>query len=360
MAQLTAAMLKEGTLKHSSAQAGRGGRLPRRALRRRQRQRQRVDQHAGIERALRRGARAGGRGRDQARVRARSELDKLKKRELARLELQMASPRFLATREFSKAAVRHASVRARRHDQSRREEASSARTWSTWHGAHFAPNNAFLIVVGDVTPEKVAARAERAFAGWTKKPVAPAEYPRRLCAARAGDPGRSPCLGAVCDLIGNLALPRNDPNYIPLMVANQVLGGSAASRLVHGPAREAQPDLRRVLRVDERVGLGAVQRVGRRAQRSHRRTPCKRSTSISIASSRNRRAQTSSPTPSATWSIASRCASRPRTGSRRSSRPARLRLARRLLGSLRPADRAGHTGAGARGRPELHPAGRKP
>ena len=32
-------------------------------------------------------------------------------------------------------------------------------------------------------------------------------------------------------VIGNLALKRNDPQYIPLMVANQVLGGSAASRL---------------------------------------------------------------------------------------------------------------------------------
>jgi zinc protease len=31
--------------------------------------------------------------------------------------------------------------------------------------------------------------------------------------------------------IGNLAIPRNHPDWIPLAVANQVLGGSAASRL---------------------------------------------------------------------------------------------------------------------------------
>jgi zinc protease len=31
--------------------------------------------------------------------------------------------------------------------------------------------------------------------------------------------------------IGNLAMARNNPDYVSLMVANQVLGGSAASRL---------------------------------------------------------------------------------------------------------------------------------
>src|SRR5207344_2247612 len=31
--------------------------------------------------------------------------------------------------------------------------------------------------------------------------------------------------------VGNLALARKDPDYVPLLVANQVLGGSAASRM---------------------------------------------------------------------------------------------------------------------------------
>ena len=101
-----------------------------------------------------------------------------------------------------------------------------------WHKQHFAPNNAFLIVAGDVTPEKVAESAEHAFSGWAKRSVAPLVYPapptrgeREVILV-----DRVPSVQSVI-YYGNLALQRNAPDYVPLLVANQVLGGSAASRL---------------------------------------------------------------------------------------------------------------------------------
>ena len=101
-----------------------------------------------------------------------------------------------------------------------------------WHKRAFTPGNAFLVVTGDVSPDRVTASAERAFGKWTGK-VTPAAAP----AAPPAPAARSVFIvdrpESVQSMIyyGNLALPRNDPAYIPLTVVNQVLGGSASSRL---------------------------------------------------------------------------------------------------------------------------------
>src|SRR5262249_13025318 len=89
-----------------------------------------------------------------------------------------------------------------------------------------------LVVTGDVSPERVKAGAERAFGKWTGKvtvaapPAAPA-----LPAARSVYIVDRPESVQSMIYYGNLALPRSDPGYIPLTFVNQVLGGSASSRL---------------------------------------------------------------------------------------------------------------------------------
>jgi predicted Zn-dependent peptidase len=87
-------------------------------------------------------------------------------------------------------------------------------------------------VVGDVTPAQVLEHANKAFQNWTKRSVPALQYP--------APPTRSTREIVLVDrpesvqsviYIGNLALARTNPDYVPLLVANQVLGGSAASRL---------------------------------------------------------------------------------------------------------------------------------
>jgi len=58
-------------------------------------------------------------------------------------------------------------------------------------------------------------------------------------------------------VIGNLALKRNDPHYIPLMVANQVLGGSAASRLFMDLREKRSLTYGAYSRIDETVDVGS-------------------------------------------------------------------------------------------------------
>jgi zinc protease len=160
-----------------------------------------------------------------------AELKKLKKRELDRLSLSSQSPNFLARREFWKAL--YGSHPYSHVDTTKEVVGKIKRTdLAKWHQKYFTATNAYLVVVGDVTSDTVVDQANKAFKTLAAKPVPGAEYPTT--------PARSAREVVLVDrpesvqsviYVGNLALARRDPDYVPLLVANQVLGGSAASRM---------------------------------------------------------------------------------------------------------------------------------
>jgi zinc protease len=103
---------------------------------------------------------------------------------------------------------------------------------SAMHAAWYRPDNAILVMTGDITPEQGFALAEQAFGSWAK-PVTP------LAPAPTITPQMKP-RAIVIDLPGtgqaavNLAKPsiaRNDPDYYSGIVANTLLGGGYSSRL---------------------------------------------------------------------------------------------------------------------------------
>jgi predicted Zn-dependent peptidase len=159
------------------------------------------------------------------------ELEKLKRRELDRLALSEREPRYIARRAFYRQlygkhpygtvdTTPQAVKRVRRQDLLR------------WHREHFVGKNSFLVVAGDVEPDHVAETARKTFGAWkVGKRAAPTytEPPRPtdrniLVVDRPGS------VQSVIYL-GNLAIARANREWIPLVVSNQVLGGSAASRL---------------------------------------------------------------------------------------------------------------------------------
>jgi predicted Zn-dependent peptidase len=101
-----------------------------------------------------------------------------------------------------------------------------------WHKAHFAPDNAFLVVAGSIPSERVAAAAAKTFGTWKGKASAPEQSspPPTIEQRRVVIVDRPESVQSMI-YYGNLALPRAHEDFIPLTVANQVLGGSASSRL---------------------------------------------------------------------------------------------------------------------------------
>ncbi|HEX5657420.1 MAG TPA: pitrilysin family protein, partial [Polyangiales bacterium] len=185
------------------------------------------------------------------------ELTKLKKRTLDDLRLKKDRPVWLARRELHKALYGE-------HPYSRIDTTEAAvkklarNHLTAFHSANFAPNNAFLVVVGDIDQEQVKSGAKKLFGAWKKREVKKATY--------AAPPTHGEREIVVVDrpasvqsqiVIGNLALKRNDPQYIPLLVANQVLGGSAASRLFMDLREKRSLTYGAYSRLDETVDVGS-------------------------------------------------------------------------------------------------------
>jgi zinc protease len=100
------------------------------------------------------------------------------------------------------------------------------------HAANWRPDNAILVLTGDLTPEQGFALAEKAFGGWTK-PAGPPPAPVK------GPTGYTPKnvvidlpgTGQAAVMVAKPAILRADPRYYAGLVANGVLGGGYSSRL---------------------------------------------------------------------------------------------------------------------------------
>lgn len=100
------------------------------------------------------------------------------------------------------------------------------------HGSRVVPTGATLVLVGDLSPGSAIDAVETALAGWTGQagPAAVPSLPEQpdvppLFLDRAGSVQSSIRLGGP-------ALPRHDPGYAALQLANLIFGGAFSSRLV--------------------------------------------------------------------------------------------------------------------------------
>ncbi len=108
----------------------------------------------------------------------------------------------------------------------------SAEDLRGFHDGRFRPNNATLIVVGDVTISGILPRLEQAFGSWEPRKVASVSLP----AAAQVESTRvvivdKPGAAQSEIRIGRIGAARNTEDYFPLVVLNTILGGSFTSRL---------------------------------------------------------------------------------------------------------------------------------
>lgn len=160
-----------------------------------------------------------------------AELDKYKARKLPQLEEQRSEPGFLAQEKFYQvlygdfpAAVISATPAS--------VNAATVADLQRFHEQYYAPNNAILGIVGDVSQQQALALAKKYFGAWKQRPVpkldlppVPAQHKRQAYLIDRPGSVQSNVV------LGNLSLKRTDPDYIPMVVVDRILGSGASSRL---------------------------------------------------------------------------------------------------------------------------------
>jgi zinc protease len=95
----------------------------------------------------------------------------------------------------------------------------------------YAPGNSALVLAGDVTPDEARSLAEKYFGNWkgnsAKHNPPPAEAKTTKSIYIVDKPG-SP---QTFVLAGGIGVPRSSPDYVPIEVMNNALGGLFASRI---------------------------------------------------------------------------------------------------------------------------------
>jgi len=98
--------------------------------------------------------------------------------------------------------------------------------------ARYVPQGSFLSIAGDVTPDEAFAAAEKAFGEWagvapafTAPPIPELAAGLRFVLVNKPDSVQTQIR------VSHAAIQRNNPDYLPLFVANRVFGGGFNSRL---------------------------------------------------------------------------------------------------------------------------------
>jgi predicted Zn-dependent peptidase len=101
-----------------------------------------------------------------------------------------------------------------------------------FHELWFRPNNATVIVVGDVTMGTMVERLERVLGAWKPGQASPPVLPPiRQVSKRSIILVDKPGAAQTVIRLGRIGVPRHTPEYQALVVMNTILGGSFTSRL---------------------------------------------------------------------------------------------------------------------------------
>ena len=111
-----------------------------------------------------------------------------------------------------------------------------------FHQTYFRPNNAAIVVVGDVTPGVLLPKLEAAFGKWAagNAPPAPHWSEASQVARREVWLADKPGAAQTEVIIGRVGVPRSTADYYALTVLNTALGGSFTSRLNQNLREEKQ------------------------------------------------------------------------------------------------------------------------
>ncbi|MGZ8477047.1 MAG: M16 family metallopeptidase [Candidatus Binatia bacterium] len=162
---------------------------------------------------------------------AADELEKLKQRLRVQLREQRSNANFLLSERFNRAVygdhpAANVSVTAESLDRLTPDGLRQ------WHRERYAPQNAILGIAGDVRAKDLIVKLEKLLGGW-KRTELKAILPRdpQAASARKVFLVHRPNSVQTTVSLGNIAIDRRSPDYMPMVVMNDVIGGGASARL---------------------------------------------------------------------------------------------------------------------------------
>jgi len=160
-----------------------------------------------------------------------NEIDLYRRNLLENLKFQRSQPPFLASEQAARLIYgKHPYSRVSL--QPEEVEGITREKLQLTHRKALIPNNAVMLIVGDVRRDEVIKELEQHLDGWQT-----GEAPRRDFAEAPKRTQRSitvvdrPGSSQSNIVIANSAIPRLSPDYFPMLVMNQVLGAGASSRV---------------------------------------------------------------------------------------------------------------------------------
>jgi zinc protease len=160
-----------------------------------------------------------------------AELNQFKERTKVQLRQQRASSGFLAGERFNRAVFggHPAAVVAATLESI---NALTPDLLTKWHREKYSPRDALLAVAGDVSPAELIPKLEKSLGNWRgarrsqRMPPNPAP-----AATRKIYLVERPNSVQTTLTVGNIAIDRRSEDFVPMVVMNHLLGGSAAGRL---------------------------------------------------------------------------------------------------------------------------------
>jgi zinc protease len=160
-----------------------------------------------------------------------NEVELTKQNTIESLKQQRAQPSFLATEMVSRVmygdhpyavvAPTPESIKATTRDR-----------MVSFHRARLVPNNAVLILVGDLNSDQVLKRIEQLFGDWNPGEIAVENFPAPpLRSSRSAYIVDRPGSAQSNIVIANAGMTRTSPDYFPMLLMHTVLGANASSRL---------------------------------------------------------------------------------------------------------------------------------
>ena len=160
-----------------------------------------------------------------------SELDLYKRNTIEHLKFQRSQPGFLAGEQTARILYGEHPY-AKTSPSPEDVEKLTRQALVDFHTRTYLPNNAIMIVVGDVDLEGAVADIDSRFKRWMPGDLTETSFPQfPVATERTLTIVDRPGSAQSNIVLANVAIDRRSPDYFPFLVMNQVLGAGASSRV---------------------------------------------------------------------------------------------------------------------------------